>query len=652
MGVFEKRVAFKPFEYPDIIAYKDAINHSYWLVSEFNFIADVQDFKVQLTDVEKNAIKNAMLAISQIEISVKRFWTKLGDRFPKAEFDQVGVSFGECHIDGTEVLTPNGWVDFKDVNIGDDVMQFHSDNNTFTITKVKAKFDDSYNGEIYKFSKKNTAVYVTPNHRMLYYDIKGNAKESLAENFKIYRGSNERIPEAGKINNTGLNDLSFMERLRIALQADGHRRYYDSGYGKKFRKSNGLGAEYDIGVKRPRKIKRLDWILKNLADDPTVRWIKRPAKDREGYFYYTIQIDAEYDYKEFDWVNLYEKTDVWCENFIQEVANWDSTRCKGKKDCLVKFGSTNKRAIDKVQMIGVAAGYRTNVYTSRKEGYKDGHILSFTKNRERVSISPLNLEKIDYTGTVRCITVDSGAIITRYKNKTFISGNSEVRHADAYSHLLEVLGFNDEFTQLLQNPVIQGRVDYLTKYLKGASDNSDENYTLTLTLFSIFIENVSLFSQFLIIKSFNKYKNVLKDIDSIVNSTRLEEHLHAMFGVELTKIIQKENPSWFDEDFYVKIYRACQKAYTAECAIIDWIFEKGELDFLHKDVVIEFIKNRFNESLELIGGKKVFEVDKEKLKQVRWFDDELHAEVSNDFFHKKSFAYNKRSKPITADDIF
>jgi len=45
----------------------------------------------------------------------------------------------------------------------------------------------------------------------------------------------------------------------------------------------------------------------------------------------------------------------------------------------------------------------------------------------------------------------------------------------------------------IQNPVIQGRVDYLTKYLKGASDNSNENYTLTLTLFSIFIENVSLF---------------------------------------------------------------------------------------------------------------------------------------------------------------
>lgn len=324
MGVFDKRVAFKPFEYPEILEYKNSINHSYWLVSEWNFIGDVHDFNVKLGDVEKNAIKNAMLAISQIEVSVKKFWTKLGDRFPKAEFEQVGVTFGE----------------------------------------------------------------------------------------------------------------------------------------------------------------------------------------------------------------------------------------------------------------------------------------------------------------------------------------SEVRHSDAYSHLLEALGLNDDFALLLENPVIQGRVDYLTKYLKGAADNSDENYTLTLTLFAIFIENVSLFSQFLIIKSFNKHMNILKDIDNVVQATQKEELVHALFGVALIKIIEKEYPDWFNEHFYDKLYRACKKAYDAECNIIDWIFEQGELAFLPKDVVKEFIKNRFNESIEMIGGKKVFEVDGAKLEQVKWFNDEIYAEVNTDFFHKKPVTYSKKTKAIKAEDIF
>lgn len=324
MNIFEKRVAFKPFEYPEVLEYKTAINHSYWLVSEWSFVSDIHDFNVKLNDTERSVIKNTLLAISQIEVSVKKFWTKLGDRFPKAEFEQVGVTFGE----------------------------------------------------------------------------------------------------------------------------------------------------------------------------------------------------------------------------------------------------------------------------------------------------------------------------------------SEVRHADAYSHLLQVLNLNDDFSLLLQNPVIQGRVDYLTKYLKGQADNTNENFTLTLALFSLFIENVSLFSQFAIIKSFNKYLNVLKDIDNVVQATQKEELIHAMFGVYILKQVQKEYPDWFNEDFYNKIYKASKKALDSEIRIIDWIFEKGELSFLSKDTVVEFTKQRFNDSLEMIDGKPIFDIDKDKLAKLSWFNDEIYAETSTDFFHKRPVTYSKKTKSIKEEDLF
>merc|ERR1712194_388878 len=38
---------------------------------------------------------------------------------------------------------------------------------------------------------------------------------------------------------------------------------------------------------------------------------------------------------------------------------------------------------------------------------------------------------------------------------------SEVRHHDAYSHLLEILGLNEEFEKLDDNPVMRGRIRYL-----------------------------------------------------------------------------------------------------------------------------------------------------------------------------------------------
>lgn len=322
--LFQKRASFKPFDYPDIIKFKEAIQHSYWLVTEWSFLSDVQDYHTKLNPVEQGAAKRAMLAISQIEVAVKKFWVKLGDRFPKAEFDQVGICFGE----------------------------------------------------------------------------------------------------------------------------------------------------------------------------------------------------------------------------------------------------------------------------------------------------------------------------------------SEVRHSDAYSHLLQILGFNDDFQKLMDEPVIAGRVDYLKKYLNQSSEVENDKYAFTLALFSIFVENVSLFSQFVVLKSFNKYKNVFKDIDNVIQATQQEEQIHAQFGIHLINLMKEEHPEWFDQEFYDKLAKACEKAYAAESKIIDWIFKDGDLPHLSAATVKEYIKLRFNNSLIAVGGSPIFEPDVNAVKELYWFEEELLAEVKTDFFHKKPTSYSKHIQSITDQDLF
>lgn len=231
-------------------------------------------------------------------------------------------------------------------------------------------------------------------------------------------------------------------------------------------------------------------------------------------------------------------------------------------------------------------------------------------------------------------------------------GESEVRHSRAYSHVLELLGLNASFDELIENPVIQGRIDYLNKYLKNAGSNNKELYTLTLALFSLFVENCSLFSQFFIIKSFNKQKNAFKGIDNVISATMKEEKLHGMAGAYIINLIKKENTDWFNEDFYRTIERACKKAYAAEEKIIDWIFEQGELTFLSREIVLEFTKNRFNESLMMINCLPIFEIDKDLLKHSEWFDIEVTSDTHTDFFNKTPTSYTKKSQSITATDIF
>jgi ribonucleoside-diphosphate reductase beta chain len=229
---------------------------------------------------------------------------------------------------------------------------------------------------------------------------------------------------------------------------------------------------------------------------------------------------------------------------------------------------------------------------------------------------------------------------------------SEVRHADAYSHLLEKLKLNSDFDALLENPVIGGRVDYLQKYIKGSSSSTDQNYTMNLALFSMFIENVSLFSQFLVIKAFNKHRNLLKDVDNVVQATQKEELIHAQLGSWLLNKIKEEHPEWFDAEFYVKLDRACQKAYAAESKVIDWIFETGDLPFLTAETVKEFTKDRFNESLSEIGAAPTFDIDTSLLTTVSWFKEEMYAEANLDFFNQKSTNYSKNLQAYDAEDLF
>ncbi|PID83547.1 ribonucleotide reductase [Candidatus Campbellbacteria bacterium] len=230
---------------------------------------------------------------------------------------------------------------------------------------------------------------------------------------------------------------------------------------------------------------------------------------------------------------------------------------------------------------------------------------------------------------------------------------SEVRHKDAYSHLLEILGLNEDFEKIEEIPVMKRRIDYLESIIDGVSFESNKEYVRSILLFSLFIENVSLFSQFFVIMSFNKHKNWLKGISNVVEATSKEETIHCAFGTEVINIVKnEEHPEWFDEEYEEKVYETFREAYKVEEDVIEWIYEKGDIDFVPKATTKEFIKNKVNVSLESIGLEPMFEIDQKLLEQTDWFDDEILATKHVDFFAKRSINYTKRSKSITEDDLF
>ena len=138
----------------------------------------------------------------------------------------------------------------------------------------------------------------------------------------------------------------------------------------------------------------------------------------------------------------------------------------------------------------------------------------------------------------------------------------------------------------------------------------------------------------------------------MVEATSKEEQIHGDFGIDLIKIIKAENPDWFDVMFNSKIQQMCKQAFEAESAIIDWIFEKDELDFLPKNVINEFIKDRFNKSLESIGVGGVFAIDNELLKNTEWFDDEIIGTKHGDFLLNAPLTTAREHKALQQTTYF
>ena len=234
----------------------------------------------------------------------------------------------------------------------------------------------------------------------------------------------------------------------------------------------------------------------------------------------------------------------------------------------------------------------------------------------------------------------------------YVMANVEVIHNNAYERLLKVLGLEEIFEENLKLDFIEGRVNYLRKYTHRFYKDSKKQYVYALILFTLFVENVSLFSQFYVINWFNRYKNVLKDTGQQVKYTRNEENIHALAGIKIINTIRDEHPELFDEELEQRIVQESQAAFTAESKLVDWMVNGYQEKGLNGPILKEFIKNRINESLTQIGFSEAFDIDKDSLEDTLWFEEELLGNNATDFFHSRPVEYSKNSQPFDADDLF
>ncbi len=307
----------------------------------------------------------------------------------------------DCYDDKTEILTENGWKLFKNLSSKDKVAEYTT-NGEILYNKPRQIIKEKYKGEMlhFKGNKKPIDLLVTPNHNMVY--RKSNTiKLEEAQNISFYHSKQHLC--AGKKRGE-ISDLSWLDRLKIAYQADGS--------------SNKHPLKIRFNFAKKRKFDRLVWICKNGGFDYKVS--REKARPQNYNIYVTIPESLE---KTFTWVSIIDKEHRWCQEFIEEASYWDCCRRSSER---FKYDTTVPINAEVIQLVAINAGYKTyySTYTdNRKEHFSDTHTIHIHK-KDYVDSQGLKVDKINYDGYIYCVKVNSGMLVVRRNKQVSISGNS------------------------------------------------------------------------------------------------------------------------------------------------------------------------------------------------------------------------------------
>jgi len=95
MGLFDKRIEYKPFEYPEY--YTEGWlkqSQAHWLHTEISMQKDIKEWHEVLNSKEKHIVENILLAFAQTEVAIEDYWANMVCKwFPKHEIIEMARAF-------------------------------------------------------------------------------------------------------------------------------------------------------------------------------------------------------------------------------------------------------------------------------------------------------------------------------------------------------------------------------------------------------------------------------------------------------------------------------------------------------------------------------------------------------------------------------
>ena len=142
--ITKERIEYKPFGYPQAFDYYMKQQQAHWLWTEVPMMSDVNDWKQNLTEAEKNIVGSILKGFAQTETVVNDYWSNLVTKwFRKPEIIAMAVTFGcfeTIHAEAYSLLN-------EELGL-DDFSEFLEDETTMAKIETLMNVRDSFNGEV------------------------------------------------------------------------------------------------------------------------------------------------------------------------------------------------------------------------------------------------------------------------------------------------------------------------------------------------------------------------------------------------------------------------------------------------------------------------------------------------------------------------
>lgn len=310
-----------------------------------------------------------------------------------------------CMTQGHDVLTPKGWVDIKDWQPNQGIMQWWPD-GTLDWDFDAAKVTKRHVGSLIDIDAPFVRGVFTPEHRMVSLR-QGKVVERTAEWVSNHSGLDNMIP-AGEYSGGGSDMTPEQVRLWVALSADGY-----------VAKEGGLR----FGFVRQRKIER----MRTLFTAVGMAYTERTHVNKRGATVVQFSVGKthvpKWLTKGFD-SRILHLSQESMDAFIEEVALWDGGQ-HSKSEAAV-FYTTIKSDAEWVATAAHLRNQRASIYEYPRDTHTGRVFHVYMGTAVATSIDTKRHVRVyEDDCLVYCPSVKSSYIIVRYNNRIHITGQCQ-----------------------------------------------------------------------------------------------------------------------------------------------------------------------------------------------------------------------------------